>query len=225
MKKYKLKKLVINLKCLSILNKRKRKNFRKSCLQQLDYKKIPANVHPNVTVGKNFEIGRFSYINANTHIGHDTKIGSFCSIARSVEIAPHSHPIYLMSTHTFQYQSNKFADYENYKNNTFFPIESLSKQTIIEHDVWIGTKSIIMKGVHIGTGAIIGAGSIVTKDIPPYAIAVGVPAKVIKYRFDNDLIEELLNSKWWEKDLLSLQHLPYDNVKECLLKLSAENIK
>ena len=70
--------------------------------------------------------------------------------------------------------------------------------TTIGHDVWCGLRVTIKAGVNVGTGAIIGAGSVVTHDVPPYAIVAGVPAKVIKYRFEEDLIRNLLESKWWE---------------------------
>jgi len=71
------------------------------------------------------------------------------------------------------------------------------KQTIIENDVWIGSYSKIIGGVHIHTGAVIGAGSVVTKDVPPYAIVAGCPARIIRYRFPEEKIEKLLQSEWW----------------------------
>lgn len=74
------------------------------------------------------------------------------------------------------------------------------KDTIIENDVWIGAKSIILGGVKVGHGVIIGAGSVVTKDVPDYAIIAGVPAVVIRFRFSKDVIEELLRIKWWLLD-------------------------
>ena len=75
-----------------------------------------------------------------------------------------------------------------------------SKHTYIDHDVWIGSYVGIIGGVHIGTGAVIGAGSIVTKDVPPYAVVAGCPARIIRYRFDEEKRKRLLESKWWEYD-------------------------
>jgi acetyltransferase-like isoleucine patch superfamily enzyme len=75
------------------------------------------------------------------------------------------------------------------------------KRVTIGHDVWIGTRSIIMGGVSIGNGAIIGAGAVVTKDVPPYAVVAGVPAKVVRYRFDAEEIEKLEEIKWWDRDI------------------------
>lgn len=85
-----------------------------------------------------------------------------------------------------------------------------NKLVTIGNDVWIGTRVIIMGGVKIGNGAVIGAGAIVTKDVPDYAIAVGVPAKVVKYRFSPDIIEKLLELQWWN---LSEEELK-ENIKE-----------
>ena len=70
-------------------------------------------------------------------------------------------------------------------------------RTVIGNDVWIGKRAIIKAGVKIGDGAVVGAGAVVTKDVPPYAIVAGVPAKIIKYRFDEDTIAQLLKTKWW----------------------------
>ena len=73
-------------------------------------------------------------------------------------------------------------------------------QTIIGNDVWIGCNTIVLSGVTIGDGAIIGAGSIVTKDVPPFAVVIGAPAKIVKYRFEKNIIEKLMEIKWWLKD-------------------------
>lgn len=137
-----------------------------------------------------------------------------------MEIAPHAHPINWLSTHTFQYQPNKFPFYPGYKDNSFLSIKTLDTETIIGNDVWIGTNAIILKGVNVGTGAVIGAGTIVTKDVPPYSVVVGVPGKVIKYRFDSSTIDKLLSSKWWERNLRSLQHLSYDDINLALDELN-----
>ena len=69
---------------------------------------------------------------------------------------------------------------------------------VIGHDVWIGAGTHVLSGVTVGTGAVIGAGSVVTRDVPPYAVAVGAPARVVRFRFDEDIIRRLLESQWWE---------------------------
>ena len=74
------------------------------------------------------------------------------------------------------------------------------KECIIEHDVWIGANAIVLRGVRVGTGSVIGAGAVVTKDVPEFAVVVGVPAKIIKFRFDIEKQKVILLSKWWEKN-------------------------
>lgn len=125
----------------------------------------------------------------------NTEIGSFCSIADSVVIGVAQHPINWVSTSPVFYTgrdsvTKKFSEF----------VREPSKKTIIGHDVWIGERAIIKAGVNIGTGAIIGMGAVVTKDVLPYDIVAGVPAKTIRSRFDKDTVENLINSKWWELD-------------------------
>ncbi|WP_286438487.1 CatB-related O-acetyltransferase [Bacteroides acidifaciens] len=127
-------------------------------------------------------------------------VGKFCSIANRVNIGLGNHTINYLSTSpifTEKYNGTGFS----WINKTIAPP---FKRTIIGNDVWIGFGAMVIGGVKIGDGAIIGAGSIVTKDIPPFAIAVGSPAKVIKYRFSEETIEKILQNPWWnksEKDL------------------------
>jgi len=97
------------------------------------------------------------------------------------------HPINYLSTHLM---INKFSDE--------LVFDTQVKKVEIGNDVWIGCNVVVMPGVKIGDGAIVGSSAVVTKDIPPFAIAVGVPAHVIRYRFEEDMIERLLSIKWWE---------------------------
>lgn len=132
---------------------------------------------------------------------HPISIGNFCSIARDVTIQEYFH------------DTSKITTY--YIGRNFFnqPIENevVSKGPIaIGSDVWIGTGVQILSGVQIGHGAVIGANAVVTKDIPPYAIVGGNPAKIIKYRFSEERIAELLEMKWWEwsdEEIKSNKHL------------------
>jgi len=117
-------------------------------------------------------------------------IGSFCSIARNVSIQEDSHNPNRITTYFVEQNVLGLALSEN---------ANVSKGAIkIGNDVWIGSGAQILSGVTISDGAIIGAGAIITKDVPAYAIVVGNPAKVVKYRFDKDKISYLLNLKWWE---------------------------
>jgi acetyltransferase-like isoleucine patch superfamily enzyme len=141
-----------------------------------------------------------STIDKHSFCGYDcvilsTKIGSFCSIADRVYIGGSKHPMHFVSTspvflsHRDSVKA-KFAFHEYY----------CLPKTIVGNDVWIGFDAKIRAGVSIGTGAVIGMGSVVTKDVAPYSIVAGVPATVIGYRFDPEIIEQLLASRWWEFD-------------------------
>jgi len=149
-------------------------------------------INANVSLS-NTTIGDFSYVNANTIIAN-TSIGKFCSIGNNVQIGLGGHPSGFVSTHPSFYSNSKglksFADklyFQEYKNVT------------IENDVWIGNNAILMGGVKIGNGAIVAAGSVVTKDVLPYSIVGGVPAKLIKYRFPEEVITRLIDYQWWNK--------------------------
>jgi len=157
----------------------------------------------SVLVSKNANIGRFAkvenhcIVDAQTTIGKytfigpyttitKTNIGNYCSIASFVKIGHGEHDLTRISTSTRFYRSA-------YEDLT-------EKPCIIGNDVWIGTDAIILRGVTIGDGAVIGANAVVTKNVPPFAIVVGAPAKIIKYRFPKEKIKEISASHWWEFD-------------------------
>ena len=139
----------------------------------------PANIFDTDLV----EVGRCTYgrIDIRSNTKNMLKIGNFCSIADKVTfMLGIDHPTNLISTYPF-------------KNYFFNGISAISKGDIVlDDDVWIGYNVTILSGVHIGQGAIVAAGAVVTKDVPPYAIIGGVPAKIIKYRFSPNVIEQLL---------------------------------
>ena len=135
-------------------------------------------------------LGEYSYISQYS-IVNKAKIGKFCSIANGCYIGLWEHNTEV-STHSFylyEHSGNFVQGYTNYDKDDI--------ETIIGNDVWIGANAVIMKGVTIESGVIIGAGAVVTKDIPAYAIAVGNPAKVIKYRYEKEDIQWLLDLSWW----------------------------
>lgn len=157
-------------------------------------------LYSNVTIS-NSQIGRFSYIANNTKINH-TSIGSFCSIGPNCQIGVGIHPSSIfVSTSPVFYSTLHQCNISFVKKNFF----QETKKIIIGNDVWIGTNTIILDGVHIGDGAIVGANSVVTKDIPDYAIVVGSPARIIKYRFSEKNISIIKNSFWWEWDIEELK--------------------
>jgi phosphonate metabolism protein (transferase hexapeptide repeat family) len=144
----------------------------------------------------------YSYSAGNVQIIY-TQVGKFCSIANSVRINPGNHPYWRVTQHHITYRKVAFG-FDDKDDIAFFKWRK-EHQCKIGHDVWLGHGSIIMPGVEIGNGAIVGSGAVVTKNIPPYAIAVGVPAKVIKYRFDNQTVESLLSIEWWNWDRVTLK--------------------
>lgn len=140
----------------------------------------------NCDIRKNVEIEEHSYINCGSNI-ISGKIGKYCSIGYGVDIGMYEHPVNMVSTST-----------EIYKENSIW--NELAKPPIIKNDVWIGSKATILQGVTIENGAIIAAGAVVTKDVPAYAIVGGVPAKIIKYRFDEEMRKKIEATEWWNKD-------------------------
>ena len=141
----------------------------------------------------NTKVGDYTYIGGSNKIQNAT-IGKFCSIGSEVLIGLGIHPTNLKSTYPGFYTNSEY--YRVNKEYEFNGDEY--KQVNIGNDVWIGTRATILDGVNIGDGAIIATGAVVTKDVPPYAIVGGVPATVIKYRFTEERIKELLNELWWD---------------------------
>lgn len=144
------------------------------------------------------KIGFGTYILSGQLVG--AKIGRFCSIGNNVVVLTATHPIDFISTFPGFYKTiNKdiFLVDNDIDIQEFKTCES-GESVIIGNDVWIGNNVTILGGVEIGDGAIIGTGSVVTKNVPPYSIHGGVPAKLIKNRFDDKTIEKLLKIKWWD---------------------------
>ena len=140
------------------------------------------------------KIGKYSYIGNNSFVS-DTNIGNFTSISTDCYIGGTSHPTDWVST------SPVFHKWENIMKKNFARNEfEIFKRTTIGNDVWIGNRVMIKAGVKIGDGAVVGMGSIVTKDIGPYEIWAGNPARLIRKRFDDETIDALEKMKWWEWD-------------------------
>lgn len=153
-----------------------------------------------------------SKMDRNSFCGYDctiinTQIGGFCSIANNCEIGGASHSIDWISTSPV-FNENKDQIKKKYSYHKY----NATKHTVVGNDVWIGSKVLIKAGVTIGDGVVIGMGSVVTKDIPPYEVWAGNPAKIIRKRFDNETILKLLKIKWWEFDDIKLsKYAQYSN--------------
>lgn len=155
-------------------------------------------------------IGEHTYVvPGSTIVDSRTRIGKFCSIAKNVSIGTTMHPVHALTTHPVSYTGEEDGLNIPPENR----VEFQNKRPVhIGNDVWIGLNVAIMDGVSIGDGA----GAVVTKDIPPYAIAVGVPARVIKYRFDEKTVARLLKTRWWDRSPEVIAQLPQGDVPAAL---------
>jgi len=138
----------------------------------------------------NSHIGRYSRVNPFCKLAHTT-VGNFSAIGQGTESGLGQHPLNYLSTQSIFYKNNKF------RNDWVKQIDLPALPIQIGNDVWIGKHSTILDGVSVGNGAVVAARAVVTKDVPPYAIVGGVPAKIIKYRFSQEIIERLLKIQWW----------------------------
>lgn len=171
-------------------------------------------VEPFVIYNANsiFPAGFATYTNAN--LEPYVSVGRYCSIAHVVRVMGSDHPIDRVTSNTFTYG--------RFSNIHLNPVERLGGALaktipfpqkpfpVIEHDVWIGQDVLLARAITLGTGCIVAAGSVVTKSVPPYAIVGGNPAKLIRYRFPEALIERLLRSQWWQYAFPHFADLPFD---------------
>ncbi len=139
-------------------------------------------------------VGEYSYIGHHSNLYRAT-IGKFCSIASHVHIGMSHHPTNFISTSPLFFSVINGTGFKWIDQNVY---DDKPEPAIIGNDVWIGINVTIMGGVRIGNGAIIAAHAVVTKSVPPYAIVGGIPAKIIKYRFEADIIDKLEKTSWWD---------------------------
>lgn len=171
---------------------------------------VTARVNANTQIF-NSTLGRYSYIGRHSSLIY-AKVGSFCSIGDEVKIGLGIHTLSMLST------SPIFTEKYNGTRTSWINEDVVVpyKQVNVGNDVWVGERVLIMGGVTIADGAVIGAGAVVTKDVPPYTIVAGVPARTIRKRFSEDVIEKLLDIKWW--------NLPENKLKDRITFFQKKNI-
>lgn len=160
-------------------------------------------------------IGKYSFVGRNSLV-QNSIIGNYCSISENCSIGLPAHRLDLIST------SPVFLEGKNVLRTNLAEIhDERDPVTVIANDVWIGFGVLVKSGVHIENGAIVAAGAVVTHDVPAYAVVAGVPAKIIRFRFNEKQINMLLESKWWEKDdeILVKASSNMDNVEKFVERL------
>jgi len=193
------------------------KRFISRLYYSIKFHKANIKLCPGVLIGKNTFFEGFNTIHEGSvfsgklgfasNIGKNCKIvgniGRYCSIGSNVNVESYSHPSSVfVSTHPAFYSLLRQSGFTYVQQQKYDEVllNGDGVPLTIGNDVWVGANVTIIGGIRIGDGAIIAAGAVVNKDVPPYAVVGGVPAKLIKYRFESDIIQKLEEYKWWEKD-------------------------
>lgn len=183
----------------------------------------PMNLFGVNTWGAPAKIGAFTYFGSNGDF-YNAEIGRYCSVANSVAVGCTQHPVDNLTSSPITY--TEFVHFERHFRDSVSGWErkldrvefEMRPRTTIGNDVWIGLGAYLKDGISVGNGAIIGAHAVVTRDVPPFAVVAGSPARVIKYRFDEKTIERLQMLAWWDYNLFEAS-LDVRHVDEALGKL------
>lgn len=181
----------------------------------------PSDISAEVHLFQKFQVGAFTHINGG--FIKDVTIGRYCSLARDVQIGHGFHPLSWLSVSPLQY----FPGYRGWMAHVARTREmeslevktvdfSWASHTMIGNDVWLGNHVIVKDGVAIGDGAVIGANAVITRDVPPYAVVVGNPGRVVKFRFPDAVIERLLKVRWWRFAVGDFPPVDFSNIESSL---------
>jgi len=166
------------------------------------------------------KIGGYSNVGFASYLA-DCVVGRYCNIGARVSIGGYEHPQDWLGITAYQWGKSTVplvsSAIQRLLESNAPPRQ---RTTVIGSDVWIGDNSVVKRGVTIGDGVIVGAGCVVTRDVPPYAVVIGVPARVHRFRFELDIRQELLSSRWWEMELEELADLPFRSIADCVRTLS-----
>lgn len=193
------------------------KNLFNHRISILSFVSADNDIHPTVAIYRKAKV-KLSTIGAYSYIGNDTDvecadIGKFCSIADHCRIGMGGHKLDMLSTSPIFTEAINGTKTQ-WVDKDVHAVED--KRAVLGNDVWVGSHVLINGGVTVGNGAVIGAGAVVVKDIPPYAVVGGVPAKVIRYRFSEDVIAKLEELQWW--------NMSEDKLKEYIALFQKENV-
>jgi acetyltransferase-like isoleucine patch superfamily enzyme len=186
-------------------------------VSEAEFLELPIALEPPLYVAAKLyqcHVGKYSSIHPGI-IGSKTMFGRYCQVAPGSQVGISGHPTDWLSTHFFQYR----ADFLGYPEDDPFKLAGAFVEAVptqIGNDCWIGANCFVKAGVTIGDGAIVGAGAVVTHDVPAFAIVGGVPAKLIRYRFEDAVIEQLLELRWWQYTRASITGLPFNQPARCI---------
>lgn len=170
----------------------------------------------DVKLYQGLRIGAYSFMRS-AFVSGTPRIGRYCSIGANFSIGEPDHPTSWLSTSSFQYEPGKFAfapEMKGFSTTERSTVNgpAMNRPSVIGNDVWIGSNVMVLRGVTVGDGAVIAAGAVVVRDVAPYTVVGGVPARVIRNRFDNPaMTAALAKSRWWEFLAPDLSGIPFDN--------------
>lgn len=177
------------------------------------YFEAGVSIQSQVFAGNRYNfIGAHSYMNNGGYMRDRILIGRYCSIGRRVTIGAGMHRVDGLSTYPGLNKGTSGQYSAEEREHLNITPKSKRRYTVIMNDVWIGDGAVIMPGIKVGTGSVIGANTVVTKDVEPYTIVGGVPGKSIRRRFPDDIVTELLKCQWWEMPHAELKEMPTGNV-------------